>query len=218
MSARDDVTGKGKAKFWERSDRSDFQVEAEGAADGTYTLQVCGEDRGEMEIAGGEGEMTFRSPANDSTMLLDFDPRDCPIDLLDGDGIALTSGDAVLAEKQKGKKDDDEGEGIEIKVDLNNVGVIEGAKGEAGFGMDSDEREFEVEIENVPVGLYAVMVAGVKVGDLEVVENDGETMGELEFSDPQEPDSLLLDFDPHGEIIEVLQDGVVILEVLFPDE
>ena len=210
MSARDNVTGGGKAKFWERTDRSDFKVEVEEAPDGTYALQVCEADQGEMEVAGGEGEMTFRSPANDSTQLLDFDPRDCLITLSDGEGIAFTTGDAVLAEKQTGKKDKEDSDGLKIKVDLNNTGEIEGAEGEVEFEVEGDETEFEVEVENLPVGLYSVIVAAVKVGDLDVTEEDGKTKGKLKIENP--------DFDPRGQIIEVIQDPTVFLEVLFPDE
>ena len=44
----------------------------------------------------------------------------------------------------------------------------------------------------------------------------------VKFTDPQKSDTLVLDFDPREQIIEVRQTGVddplVILEVLFPDE
>lgn len=101
-SARDGFNGKGKAKFWERVDRSDFEVEAEEVPDGTYTLEVCGEVQGEMVVENGEGEgeveFEFRSPLDDDKSLLSFDPRECLIELHDAEGVFLTSGDEVLSE------------------------------------------------------------------------------------------------------------------------
>jgi hypothetical protein len=221
--ARDDISGSGKAKFWERADRSDFHVEAEDVQDGTYKLEVCSKDRGELVVAGGEGEIEFRTPENDSKPLLNFDPRNCLIELLDGMGVALTTGDAVLSEKTKGNKDDDDEDGDEsdttsIKVDLVSSGEIEGAEGELEYEIDGDERKFEVEIENVPAGLYSLVVAGVPVHDIEVVEEDDKTKGNLKFTNPQKVETLLLDFDPRGEIVEVFQDNALILDALFPDE
>jgi len=102
-SARDGFNGKGKAKFWERVDRSDFEVEAEEVPDGTYTLKVCDVVQGEMVVEGGEGEgeveFEFRSPQDDDKSLLTFDPRVCPIELWDAEGVFLTTGEDRLSEK-----------------------------------------------------------------------------------------------------------------------
>jgi hypothetical protein len=215
-SARDDISGHGKAKFWERADRSDFKVEAEGVPDGVYTLEICSEVEGEMMVADGEGELEYRSPESDAKPLLDFDPRDCLIELLDGDGVALTSGDAVLSEKMPGDKH--ESDKMVIEIDMDSTGEIEGAEGELEFEIHGDEREFEVEVEHVPAGMYSVWVGGIKVGEVEVAEEDGKTKGKLKFSDPQKDDTLLLDFDPRGEVIEIMAGDTVILDALFPEE
>jgi len=45
---------------------------------------------------------------------------------------------------------------------------------------------------------------------------DGSVEGELEFRNPQEPGKILLDFDPRGQQIDVLDGSTVILETLFP--
>ena len=102
-SARDGFNGKGKAKFWERVDRSDFEVEAEEVPDGTYTLKVCDVVQGEMLVEGGEGEgeveFEFHSPPDDDKPNLSFDPRECPIELWDAEGVFLTTGEDRLSEK-----------------------------------------------------------------------------------------------------------------------
>jgi hypothetical protein len=213
-------SGEGKAKFWERTDRSDFKVEAEGLEDGLYTLQVCAADVGELEAIGGEGELAFRSPESEDKLLLTFNPRDCLIELLGPGGVVLTSGDAVLGEKVKGPKDedDDEEEGIEIEADLVSTGVIEGAKGEAEMEIWAEETEFSVKIKDVPAGFYALLVDGAQVGEIEVVEDDGKLRGEIKFTDPVKEDTLELSFDPRGLPVQVLQaDLQVVLEVTFPN-
>ena len=222
----DSGSGEGEAKFWERPDRSDFKIEAEDIPDGSYTLEVCLEPRGEMLVAGGEGEIVFRSPATDSTLLLDFDPRDCAIELLDSGGaVVLSSGDYVLGEErpERGEHEHEhDGEDNEVEAELSNTGVIDGAKGEAELEWDSQKRVFSVKIKNVPEGFYGLDVGGVNRGEIEAVEHDGRVGGRLKFSDPQRMDMLELDFDPRGQLVEIRQlavDGApIILEVLFPDE
>ncbi len=216
--AAEDAAGESKAKFRERSDRSDFKVEAEGIPDGSYALMVCEEMRGELIVTAGEGELAYRSPAHDSILELSFDPRGCKIELLNGEGVVLTSGDAVLSEKEKGKKDKEDKDGIKLEVDLDNTGILDGAKGEAEFEIYADESEFSVKIKQVPEGSYTVKVDGVDVGMIEVVEDDGDFEGRIKFTDPQRADTLLLDFDPRGKLIEILNtDDLVILNALFPE-
>lgn len=213
-------TGEGKAKFWERADRSDFKVEAEGLEDGLYALQVCAAEVGELEIIGGEGELKFRSPESADKLLLTFDPRDCLIELFDASGVVLTSGEAVLAEKAGGPKtdEDDEEEVVKIEAEFISTGVIEGAKGEAELEVWAEETEFSVKIKDVPAGFYAVHVGGIQVGEVEVVEEDGKSTGKIKFTDPLKVGTPELTFDPRGQLIEILQaDLQVILNLIFPD-
>jgi hypothetical protein len=221
LSVRDDISGKGKAKFWQRVDRSDFSVEVEGVPDRIYDLMVCGADQGDLEVIAGEGGLEFRSPEIDSKLPLNFDPRDCQIELVDGIGTALSSGDAVLAAKETGKPDDKPGNGssnVKIEVDLTNTGVIAQAEGEAEFSISGVNTEFEIEIENVPAGLYPLLVDGDEKGQIEVIENNGSFSGKLKFTSPVKNGSQALLFSPLGAIVEVLQGDTVILESLFPDE
>ncbi len=107
LPVADDASGSGKAKFWERRERTDFKVEVEDIPDGDYMLEICGGTdavmRFEMPVALGMGELEFRSPESDEKLNLNFDPRDCTIEVLSGNVVVLTSGDAVLSEKNPGK-------------------------------------------------------------------------------------------------------------------
>ena len=81
----------------------------------------------------------------------------------------------------------------------------------------SDRTDFSVEIEDVPVGGYDLRVGGDSVGTIEVkMMQDGSIQGELEFRNPVEPGKILLDFDPRGLQIDILDGTTVVLETLFP--
>lgn len=69
----------------------------------------------------------------------------------------------------------------------------------------------------IPVGDYALRVGGAVVGTIEVRElMDGSIEGGLEFRNPVEPGKILLDYDPRGELIEVLQGDTVVFSADFP--
>jgi hypothetical protein len=112
-----------------------------------------------------------------------------------------------------------DGEVVEIEIDLVNTGVLIDAKGEAEWEMNSDRVEFSVEIEDVPIDFYALKVGGTEVGIIEAFErHDGDVYGRIKFRDPESHGREHLDFEPRGEKIEVLQGGSVILEIEFPSE
>ena len=113
----------------------------------------------------------------------------------------------------------DDGDYIEIEIDLENAGILPEAKGEAEWEMNSQRVEFSVEIEDVPVGSYALKVGGVEVGTIEAFEmHMGGVYGHIIFRDPESYGRDHLDFEPRGQKIEVLQGENVILEVNFPTE
>jgi hypothetical protein len=227
----DDGVGEGKAKFWERTDRSDFKVEVEGVpASDAYSVRICADNADpevvvmqfDMVVTDGEGELEFRSPEIADKLNLNFDPRGCKIELLDGETVLLTTGEDVLSEMKPGKPDKEDA--LKIEADFTNTGVegFEAAEGEAEFEVESGGTELSVKIKNVPVGFYAVHIDGVNNGDIEVVEDDGKLEGKAKFTDPQKADTLELLTDPRGQLIEIFNNAgevtPAILDVLFPDE
>lgn len=217
--ARQGISGSGHADFEERADRTEFSVEVEDLVDGNYRIFVGGTDRGELVVSLGIGETEYRSPVEPGKILLTFDPRGEVIEVHDDQGAVLTSGDAVFGEDDD---DDDGGENmdfgnIEIEVELTNSGIFPLASGDAKLEPRADRTDFSVEIEDVPVGSYGLRVGGEAVGTIEVMMMpDGSVEGELEFRNPVEPGKVLLDFDPRGKQIDVLEGSTVILETLFP--
>ena len=57
----------------------------------------------------------------------------------------------------------EEGDFIEVEIDLENTGVLADANGEAEWEMNSHRVKFSVEIEDVPVGDYSLHVGGAEV-------------------------------------------------------
>jgi hypothetical protein len=231
--ARQGEASSGHADFEERADRTEFSVEVEDMLDGSYRIFVGGIDRGELVVAMGIGETEFRSPVETGKVLLTFDPRGQVIEVHDGQGAVLTSGDDVFAGGggctnncggggSGGGGDGSGGSGIdfgtvEIEVELNNTGVYPAASGDAKLEPRDDRTDFSVEIEDVPVGSYDLSIGGSIVGTIEVMQMmDGSVEGEIEFRNPAEPGKALLDFEPRGQQIDVLEGSTVVLETLFP--
>jgi hypothetical protein len=227
VSARAGITGSGHADYEERADRTEFSVEVEDLADGSYRILVGGVDQGELVVVMSIGETEFRSPVETGKILLTFDPRGEVIEVHDGQGAVLTSGDSVFeggddngggdnGGGDNGGSDLDFGEAM-IEVELDNTGVFPLASGDAKLEPRADRTDFSVEIEDVPEGSYDLRVGGNTVGTIQAVMiQDGSIQGELEFRNPVEPGKLPLDFDPRGQQIDVLDGGTVILETLFP--
>jgi len=218
VPAREGITGSGHADFKERADRTEFSVEVEDLADGSYRIIVGGTDQGQLTVNMGIGETEFRSPVEAGKVLLTFDPRNELIEVHDGQGAVLTSGDVVFDDDD----DDDDGDDIdfgttEIEVEFTNTGIFPQASGDARLRPREDRTDFNVEIEDVPEGGYPLRVGGQIVGSIPVtLRQDGSIEGELEFRNPVEPGKILLDFDPRGQDIEVLDGSTVILEMSFP--
>ncbi|MFC1719752.1 hypothetical protein ACFL00_01250 [Pseudomonadota bacterium] len=224
--ARNGINGSGHADFVERPDRTEFSVEAEDVANGSYRIFVGGVDRGELVVSLGRGETEFRSPVEAGKVLLTFDPRGELVEVRDDQGAVLTSGNAVFTVGDD-SGGDDSGSGstggsidfgtAKIEVDLGNTGVYPAASGDVRLRPRSDRTDFSVEIEDVPVGSYDLRIGGNVVGTIQVTMlQDGSIQGELEFRNPVEPGKVLLDFDPRGQQIDVLDGTTEVLETFFP--
>lgn len=128
VPARDDIAGSGKAKYQVRDNREDFKVEIENVPPALYELEVCDAIVGEFEVVEGlegeenTGEIHFRAPLTDSHLELLFPVLGCPIRIIDDLGVALTSGDAVLALKGHGDDDEEEDDEEEEEEDSGGEG------------------------------------------------------------------------------------------------
>lgn len=106
LSARNDITGSGHARFEAYAGRGVFEVNTESLPDGTYHLYVGEEDRGTFDVVGGIGGLEFASPAETNKPLLAFDPRGLQIRIHDEAGAVLSSFEGVFEEGYYGHHGD----------------------------------------------------------------------------------------------------------------
>lgn len=199
----------GRVEIQERRGVRDFDVEIEDVPNGAYTLSVDGIERGTINVVGGKGVIEFSDGGNDPDELpLNFDPLGALVQVAQGATVIL-SGTALA---------DAPGLNVctpsESTTPLDNVGPDPDADGDTRFRVKSDcDRDFQVEVEDLPAGSYEVLVGGVVRGTVNVVDlGAGVVQGEIEFdTDVDEPGEVLLDFDPVGKLVEVRQGGTVYL-------
>ncbi|MGH7786648.1 MAG: hypothetical protein ACRERC_07260 [Candidatus Binatia bacterium] len=198
----------GKASLRRRGGRTRFTVEIEHVAAGSYDVLIGGVQRATIGVAAGEGEVEFASASDDADKLpLDFDPFGASIEIARG-GVVVLSG--TLLAQAPGVSQCTAGETL---TPLVGTAAAPGASGKARLRVRDDcRRDYEVEVEDVAVGSYDLLVGGTLRASLTVrVRADGGTQGEIEFSsDASEVGKLPLDFDPSGAV-EIQQGGVVFL-------
>ena len=213
----------GKVRFEERSNRTEFKVEAEDLPVGAYSLRVAGIERATIDVvtvAGGtEGEVEFRSPVEPGKILLDFDPRGEQIEVARGSTVFLTT--QLAGQPGGGGGDDDSGGGAGGDIEryvLHVEASHDGPELKAELEERGTRTDFSVELEDFAAGTYTLNVGGTDRGTIDVVAVQGGTEGEIEFRDPPEPGHFLLDFDPRGQVVRILRNGVVLLSGTFPTQ
>jgi len=116
------------------------------------------------------------------------------------------------------ENEEDKEEETEIEVDLENTGPDPDASGEAEYAQESNETTFKVDVEDLDVGTYEVVVGDTGRGEIEVVATEDGSEGEVEFRDPSDDDHPALQFDPRGDTVAVVQEGTTYLEADVPTE
>jgi len=205
--------GKAEARFRSKRGENTFKVEIEDVPAGTYDLYVGGTPRGQIVVdpVTGQGEIEFDSTPDTGDVLLDFDPRGETVDVVQGSDVFFSG----PMEAQAG------GVNVctfaEVELPLTSTGVDPDASGKARLRVRDDcDRDFRVEIEDVPLGAYDLLVGGVFRGIITVIDTGTEIEGDIEFdTDPDDPDEVLLDFDPAGALIEVVQGATTFFSSTF---
>lgn len=211
--------GFAKAK-WSVDERArrKFSVELENAPVGGYDFLVNGVPQGLINVinrtVGTKGELEFSSSNDDSTELpLTFDPL--------GATIAIAQGGVTLFQSVYDPTTLNTRPPAEVASNLEeflgSTGIVPFAKAEAKYEVDSSGRHrFKVEIEDVPVGTYSLRVGSIHRASIRAALINGRVEGEVEFRSVVEPRKILLNFDPRGQLIEVLSpEGAILFTHLF---
>ena len=152
----------------------------------------------------GSLKVTFRSPAKDNSLPLDFDPRGGLLDVIQ-DGAVIATAEvrarafgASLAERAA------------YRLPIPSAQMPAVGRAVAKWSVDERaRRKFSVEIEDVEEGDYELSVAGVVRGVLSAVDSEDGVEGEIEFENDDDDDSLPLDFDPIGAQVEIRLGGTL---------
>ncbi len=190
-----EVTAAGTLKSAMKTTGAKFDCRLSGLTTGqTYRLVVGELPEAEFVTASsGKAKLKFqRKPGKPVT--LDFDPR--------GKIITLNTGtNEVLRVLFSGEGEPAGTKAFEETV-LYATALAPGGDGKTAFRSKGGEKEFKVEVEDTPAGDYQLFVDGLPRGGLTVGDAGN---GEVKFSSTPVGDELLLDFDPRGKSLDVLQ-------------
>ena len=199
--------GTAKAK-WSVSEtaRRHFSVEIEDAPLGAYDLLVNGVVRGVINVVSNsegddEGEIEFSNDDDGDELPLVFDPL--------GATITISQASVVLFESVFDPSSLSGTPSAEppsrTDENLTSTGIDSDAKAEGRYEVDSKGRHrFKIEVEDVAEGAYSIRVGGVQRATLQAVSTPGGVEGEVEFRSIVEPRKVLLNFDPRGQLIEII--------------
>ncbi|MFQ5514975.1 MAG: hypothetical protein ACE5FG_11115 [Myxococcota bacterium] len=226
--------GAADVRFRTRTDcDEDLRIEIQDVPGGDYAVCVGGLFRATLTAAssGGQvqGQIEFDTSPSAGEILLNFTVDLGTIEIranapaaVPGDPCPSTT--LLFAGGGAGGPPPATCEFLDTEVPLLNVGPDSDAKGKARLRMDTDcDRDFRVEIENLPAGDYDLRVGGILRGTLAVAfdASTGEIQGEIEFdNDPDQPAEVPFpaDMDPRGQDVEIVQGTTVFLARGFPSE
>ena len=160
-----------------------------------------------------KGELEFVSKLEPGHKLLNFDPRGQTIELSDATGVFFSH---LFGSGTAG------GVGgtvtpFDVTVALTSSGTDADATAQAEFRRDvNGDLSFEVELEDLAVGSYDLLVGGTLRGAISVATSGHGTRGKLRFdSDPKVGESLL-NFAVAGQEILVQQGAAIYFSRTFP--
>ncbi len=201
---------KGKAEYRARKDgEREFKVQVERISGTGFELFINGVKRGDLRMSGREAKIEFSTEPKKNELLLDFDPRGQVIDVMQAGAIRVTG--TLLAKAQNVNVATPSIQNFSIP----STGADDNGTAKAKLRIRENARkDFSVEIEDVPVGAYELLVAGNVVGTINVVNTTSGTEGEIEFNagDDHPDGELPLTFDPAGASIVIRKDGTVYFE------
>jgi hypothetical protein len=195
-----DADAEGRIKLSFRQKRSRMRIELQGLEpNSSYSLLVAGQPWASVETnRKGRTKLHFGTPAKGRELALPGDPRGSDLSVHDG------ASDVLVAVLSGGGESDDTR--VREETFLTPTELAFGGRARVRFERRKNgELRFDVELENVTPGAYRVLVGGIERGVL-VANSLGR--GEIEWrTDSDDGDHLPLDFDPRGEIVDILNDA-----------
>lgn len=223
---------KTRVKYEGRPDGAELNLQLRSLPVGNYNLEIGGVqvDSFTVQAFGSStlADLRFRSPRDSFSRDLDFDffgqefrivgaeARNAGINELftiQGDFTPLNNGFVNAGPASQPLA-------VSERLTLAQVrgagrGVLPNFLLDTRFERDSRRGEFRITVDGAEPGSYEVLVGQTRRGTL-VVSNEpgvGPT-GQVIFRDPVSPGSYTLDFDPRGQQLSLVRDGVIDFEVI----
>lgn len=212
-----------EARWRDKGDAIDFQVEIEDAPSGSYAVSVGGVPRGTVSVgAFGQGEVEWKAPLDPPKPLLDFDVLGAAIEVSFGGDVVFSD---VFPGSGGGPGPGPGGGGggqggntAEIELFMTPTGVDLDAKGRLRHRVKSGTTRFDTEFQRLDAGGYVLRVGGLDVASFTASGAEFEEI-EIEFRDPPEPGHVPLTFDPLGQSVELVRGGdTVVLTAVMPGD
>lgn len=181
-----------------RSSSSVFGVTvAKLDASRTYAVQVGGIVEGQFTTdKKGSGRLTFKTRSSSNP--LDFDPR--------GETVMIHDGANAVLQAVVSAPGEPPGSTVSERTQLQPQAPGDLIQGRAEYRARKDgRREFRVKVERFTNAAFELFVGGVKRGDLRLSGREAK----IDFSTTPKGNDLVLDFDPRGQVVDVVQAGVV---------
>ncbi len=184
-----------------------FELSARLLAEGDYDVLVSGEPSATLAVSASQAgklqiEESAAAPPDEP-----FDPRGKRLEVCQGDTTYLAVDfPATMEEARRLAR------GVRVRAALEAMTAGSPASGTLEFRSRQGREQVKVNLQDIEDGPCTLRVGGVEVADAEVVRGKVR----LEFDSVQGKGKLPLGFDPRGQLVQVLQDGEVALQVIFP--
>ena len=185
-----------------RAQKSELIISARNLAPShSFAIEVGGIIEGSVVTdKNGRASIRFQTGARKNLPVLDFDPRDQLLRLLD-------NGTSVLEGVVSGRAEDD-GIVMAEHAELSRDDAPASARASVTYtAAKNGRRVFRVDLSNLTDGPAKVLVNGIERGELELHGKHGVALFE---SSPSRPGALPLDFDPRGSLVDIVVDGKVL--------
>lgn len=215
-----DSNGTARARWRDQgAGEFDFNFEIDHMDPGSYELFVTdlASPKATITVGSlGEGEVEFAIPQDGAKPLFDFPVFDQTIEVRQGatvffhDTFSSTGGGTGGG---GGGGSGGSGDKTKTGVYMVNVGPDFDAQGKLKYEAKATKTKFSIEVEKLAPGTYDVLVGGAPVSQITTVSSASV---EVEFQNPVEPGKTLLNFDPLGAQIDVVQGATVFLTGVLP--
>ena len=170
----------------------------------SYRLVIAGRVVGEaVSSKAGAWGLKFEAPDKKKTLRLDFDPRGAVVEIRNAEeGVVLEGVFSGAGEKQKSN--------VNESVELEPAEAESTLKASARYSLSSSGiAQFKVSLAKLGSTLpVELRLDGQPIAQNLAVERNGSL--KVTFRSPTKTNTLPLDFDPRGGLLDVIQDGAVI--------